>query len=119
VAGVAGSSARHARAWTWYRLKENSMTERLAEGADAKEAMDFDKIRSRFLQEVALHMDAGYGVAGAVRQPDHTFALLMEISVLAEREGQPQPFPWFVAFCARLMDEQDGTREPPGDPTVN
>ena len=38
---------------------------------------------------------------------------LMEIAVMAQREGKPQPIRWFVAFCERLLDEQDGTREPP------
>lgn len=34
-------------------------------------------------------MDVGHGVAGAAQQPDHLFATLMEITVLAQRDGKP------------------------------
>ena len=95
------------------------MTERLAEAGSADEARAFDRIRSRFIEAVAANMDSGHGAAGAAERPDHLFATLMELTVLAQREGKPHPIPWFVAFCGRLMDEQDGTREPPPDPTVN
>jgi len=43
----------------------------------------------------------------------------MEIAVLAQREGTPQPHPWFVAFCRCLLDEEEGRSEPPGEPTLN
>jgi hypothetical protein len=43
-----------------------------------------------------------------VEQPGHFFFLLMEESVLAKCEVRPSPHPWFEAFGARLLDEDDG-----------
>jgi hypothetical protein len=95
------------------------MTERLAQPADDAEGIEFDRIRSRFIQEAALHLDIGNGVAGLAEQPDHWFWHLMEVCVMAKAEGQPQPHPWFIEFCARLMDEDDSVRKPPAEPILS
>jgi hypothetical protein len=72
-----------------------------------------------FIQECAEHFDQGRGIAAIVEDPDNYFWHLMEMSVLARREGRPSPHAWFEAFCARLMDEDDGRREPQAEPAVN
>jgi hypothetical protein len=95
------------------------MTERIAEAADKDDATAFDRIRSRFIQECAEHLDQGQGIAPVVAMPDHYFSTMMEATVIARRAGRPDPFPWFTAFCVRLMDEDEGSREPPAEPTVN
>jgi hypothetical protein len=53
-----------------------------------------DRIRSCFIQ--AMNDNMGNGL------------LLMEVSVLAERDGKLQPFPCLVAFCAPLLGEGEG-----------
>lgn len=93
--------------------------ERLAEAADADEAKAFDKIRARFVEEAAKHMDNGEGIAAVAAEPDRWFWHLMELAVLAKRTGKPSPFPWFERFAARLLDEDDGTRTPPADPVAH
>jgi hypothetical protein len=49
------------------------MTERIAEAPNADEAKAFDKIRSRFIQACAEHLDEGRGIAAVVEQPDRYF----------------------------------------------
>ena len=95
------------------------MTERIAEAADADEARSFNRIRARFVEACAEHLDQGHGIVAVVEQPHAYFSTMMEATVIARRDDRPDPFPWFTAFCTRLMDEDDGSREPPTEPTVN
>ena len=95
------------------------MTKRIAEAADKDDAKAFDRIRSRFIEACAEHLDQGRAISAVAAMPDHYFATMMEPSVIARRDDRPDPFPWFTAFCVRLMDEDDGTREPPTEPTVS
>jgi hypothetical protein len=95
------------------------MTERIAQASDEREAADFDRIRRRFILEAEKHMDQGNGIAGLANDPDSFFCHLMAQAVDAERERRPQPHPWFIQFCAGLLDEDDGTRAPPADTALN
>jgi hypothetical protein len=43
-------------------------------------------------------------MAAIIERPDHMFATMMEISVVAARNGEQQPWPWFLDLCRGLLD---------------
>lgn len=94
---------------------------RLAKPQTEAEAKEFDRIRARFVEEAARHMDRGQGIEALARDPDHFFLSFMETIVAANRDGQPVPahLDWFTRFCTREMDMDDGMLPRPAEPTVN
>lgn len=90
------------------------MIERIAQASDEREAESFDRIRAAFIREASRHMDQGHGIAAVERDPDNYFWHLLELSVLAERDGHPPPHPWFAAFCRHML-----AQGPPEAPSLN
>jgi len=92
----------------------------LQSGAD--EAKAFDRIRSRFIQACAEHLDQEHSIAAVAEQPDHYFSMMMETTALSRRARAGRIPSRDSSNCyARLMGEEGGrveaTRQPTsGDP---
>jgi len=61
----------------------------------------FDRVRRRFVEAAAEHMDRGKGIDAIVRDPDSYLWSFLETIVAAARDGKPVPahLQWFFDFC--------------------
>jgi hypothetical protein len=90
----------------------------LSGAATIEEEREFDRIRTRFVEACMANPD-GLDVEAINARPDEALWLMMEMTVLAHRQGLPEPWPWFTEFARRMLDEDKGRRPPPEPPTRN